>query len=328
MIICKTPFRVSFFGGGTDMPKWLSKNDGQVINASINKFGYIYFTKKDDIYNYKYKIRYYLNEEAKNINSIKHPVVKKCLKYYKLSNQTLHITYDSDLPARSGLGSSSSFTTGLLNSINFFKKNKISKKELAKQSIYVEQNLLKETVGMQDQIAASFGGLNHIKFKKNDFSVNKINLNKDKFQQLNESILLCYTGQQRTSHKIEEIKYSRMSDNINIYKEIDSITNEGLSLLHSKNDSWLKYFGNLLNDYWILKRSLDKHVSNELIDTMHSKFIEEGAYGVKLMGAGNGGFMLIIADNGIQQKIVNKYKKFKFIKIMIESFGSKIIFPN
>tara|TARA_B100001287_G_scaffold269234_1_gene266467 strand:- start:8065 stop:9051 length:987 start_codon:yes stop_codon:yes gene_type:complete len=327
MIICRTPFRVSFFGGGTDMPKWFNNNNGQVINASINKYGYIYFTNKDDVYDYKFKIRYYLNEEAKNIESIKHPVVKCCLKYYGLSNKTLHITYDSDLPARSGLGSSSSFTAGLINTINFYKNKRISKKNLAKQTIFMEQVLLKETVGLQDQIATSYGGLNHIEFKKNNFFVKKISLENKKIKQLNESILLCYTGQYRFAYNIEKVKNSRIYKNKKIYEEIDLITNEALKLLYSKNNDWLKQFGNLLNDYWQLKKSLDKNVSNKLVDNLYSSFINEGIYGAKLMGAGNGGFILIIANKNVQKKIIKKFCKLKFVKIMIENSGSKIIYP-
>lgn len=327
MIICRTPFRVSFFGGGTDMPKWFNNNDGQVINASINKYGYICFTNKDDVYDYKFKIRYYLNEEAKDIESVKHPVVKSCLKYYGLSNQTLHVTYDSDLPARSGLGSSSSFTTGLINTINYYKNKKISKKNLAKQTIFMEQVLLKETVGLQDQIATSFGGLNHIKFKKDNFIVKKISLENKKIKQLNESILLCYTGQHRFAYNIEKVKNSLIYKNRKIYEEIDLITNEGLKLLYSNNNDWLKQFGNLLNNYWELKKSLSKNVSNSLVDNLYSSFINEGVYGAKLMGAGNGGFILIIANKVIQKKIIKKFYKLKFVKIMIDNSGSKIIYP-
>ena len=166
MIICKTPLRISFIGGGTDLPAWLENDSGQVISATINKYGHIFFQEKDDLFNYKYKIRYYLNEEAKNLNNIKHPVVKSCLDYYNLKKNILNITFDGDLPARSGLGSSSNFTAGLINTINQFKNIKLSKKQLAEETIFFEHKILKEFVGYQDQVAVSYGGLNHIKFSK------------------------------------------------------------------------------------------------------------------------------------------------------------------
>ena len=327
MIICRTPFRVSFFGGGTDMPQWIKNNEGQVINASINRYGFIFFTKKDDIYDYKYKIRYYLNEEAKSLKDIKHPAVKSCLKQYGLSKETLHITYDADLPARSGLGSSSSFTTGLVNTINFYKNKKISKNELAKQTIFMEQKVLKESVGYQDQIAASYGGLNHIIFKKNKFIVKKINFKSNKLRDLNESILLCFTNQQRFAGDIEKIKNKDMYKNENIYNEISLITEEAIKLLKSDQPNWLTEFGGLLNEYWNLKKGLNKNVSNYKVNQLYDAFLKEGAYGAKLMGAGNGGFMLILAKKDVQKKIRRKFTNLKFVKVEIENHGSKIIYP-
>ena len=326
MIICKTPFRISFFGGGTDMPKWFNKNEGQVINATINKYGYIYFTEKDDIYDYKFKIRYYLNEEATSLKKIKHPVVKSCLNYYNLSKKTLHVTYDSDLPARSGLGSSSSFTTGLVNAINAYKKVYLSKRRLAEKVIFIEHKILRETVGYQDQIAASYGGLNQIIFKKKKFFVNKINLSKKKLYDLNESLLLCFTNQQRFASNLEIIKNKNMYKNESIYHKINDITVEGMKLINGKNQYWLKDFGKLINQYWSLKKSLDRNVSNYKINEIYDNFIKEGIYGGKLMGAGNGGFFLIIAPKSVQKKIIKKYSNLKFVKVNIEEFGSKIVY--
>ena len=306
MIICKTPFRISFFGGGTDMPKWFNKNQGQVINASINKYGYIYFTEKDDIYDYKFKIRYYLNEEAKNLKTIRHPVVKSCLNYYNLSNKTLHITYDSDLPARSGIGSSSSFTTGLVNAINSYKKTKFTKRQLAEKVLFLEHKVLKETVGCQDQIAASYGGLNHIVFEKKKFIVNKINMTKKKLHDLNESLLLCFTNQQRFASNLEKVKNKNMFKNASVYHEINNITKESLNIIQNKNQTWLKDFGKLLSEYWKLKITLDDNVSNFKINEIYKNFVKDGIYGGKLMGAGNGGFFLIIAPRNIQKKNYEK----------------------
>ena len=327
MIICKTPLRISFLGGGTDLPEWLNNNDGQVISATINKFGYIFFQEKDDLFNYKYKIRYYLNEEARNIKNIKHPVVKSCLEYYNLNKKILHVTFDGDLPARSGLGSSSNFTAGLINTINHFKNIKLNKKRLAKETVFFEHKILREFVGYQDQIAVSYGGLNHIKFSKKKFKVTNIKLSPKKRNGLNQSILLCYTNRQRSASLIEKNKIKNIKRFKKIYKEIYDLTTDALKVLKSKkNKNWLRDFGSLINKYWSLKKQLDKKVSNRYIDKLCSNFLKSGAFGVKLLGAGNGGFILILARERVQRKIINNHKKLKFVKAKIEDSGSKIIY--
>jgi D-glycero-alpha-D-manno-heptose-7-phosphate kinase len=329
MIICRTPFRLSLFGGGTDMPKWIKNNNGQVINATINRYGYLYLTKKDDIYNYKYKIRYYLNEEAKSFEQIKHPVIKKCIEHYNLKNKKLHITYDGDLPSRSGLGSSSSFTTGLINTINEFHNRKLSKYNLAKEVIYFEHKILKENVGYQDQIAATFGDLNFVKFKKDKFNVFPLNKYKSKKKILNESMLLFFVEGKRIASSIESKKNKKIKKNYRIYKDIYDLTNEAMGTIQSNNNNkFLKNFGSLLNEYWGLKKNIDKSVSNEKIDYFCKNFIKLGANGCKLMGAGSSGFILIIADKDSQKKITNKYGKNYFIKIQLEDKGSQIIYSD
>jgi D-glycero-alpha-D-manno-heptose-7-phosphate kinase len=327
MIICRTPFRVSFFGGGTDMPIWTEMHDGHVISSAINKFGYIFLrhinlSKKD-----QYKIRYYLNEETKNYNKIKHPVIKSAIKKYKLTKKKLHITYDGDLPSRSGLGSSSSFTVGLINIFKKFNNEKINKKRLAIESINFEHKILKESVGYQDQIAAVYGGLNYIKFKKKKFMINS--LNKFKSQKtLNESIMLFLVEGKRNASSLESIKNKKIIQNYQIYKDIYNITNEALKLIKYNNNYFLNDFGRLLNEYWLLKKSLDKLVSNDEIDYYIRKFKELGANGSKLMGAGSSGFILIIASPETQNKIIKKFTKKTFIKINLENEGSKIIYSD
>ncbi len=328
MIICKTPLRISFLGGGTDLPRWLDNNKGQVISTTINKFGHIFFQEKDDLFNYKYKIRYYLNEEAKELKNIKHPVVKSCLKYYNLKEKIIHITYDGDLPARSGLGSSSNFTAGLINAISNFKNIKLNKKQLAKETIFFEHKILKEFVGYQDQIATSYGGLNHIKFSKKKFKVTNIKLSSKRKEELNNSILLCYTSRQGSASNIEKNKIKNIKQHKKIYSQINNITSEALDIIKSQNNmNWLKDFGNLISEYWKLKKKLDRKVSSKKIDLLCDSFLNTGAYGVKLLGAGGGGFILILASKTVQKKIINNHKNYRFVKVKMENNGSRIIYP-
>ncbi len=329
MIVCRTPFRVSFLGGGTDMPGWVEMHDGHVISSTINKFGYIFFREAKDIRNYKYKIRYYLNEEAKNFEDIKHPVIKSCIKHYNLKKKRLHITYDGDLPSRSGLGSSSSFTTGIINVINSYQKNELSKKQIAKETIKFEHKILNEDVGYQDQIAAAYGGLNYIKFKKEDFYIKSLNPYKKIKKILDESILLYRVEGKRNASSIERIKNKKILNNYQIYKDIFDITNEALKIIKSnKSNFFLKKFGNLLNEYWKLKKSLDVSVSTDEIDYYCKNFNRIGASGCKLMGAGSSGFILILANPEAQKRITDKFNKKNFIKINLENRGSQIIYSD
>lgn len=329
MIICRTPFRVSFFGGGTDMPNWINENNkGEVISTTINKYGYIYLRTLDKNYKYNFNIRYYLNEKINFVKEIKHPVVKKCFELYQFNknlNKCVHLTYDGDLPSRTGLGSSSSFSLGLIHSIFKHKNKKLSKYELAQKTINFEQTILKESVGSQDQVAAAYGGFNHIIFKKKKIFVNSIKPFLWKKKLLNDCLMICLIGNERFAKNLEGIKNRKFKDNLNIYKEISAITNEALNLIKSKEEKSIKKFGQLVNDYWNLKRKLSTEVSNEKIDYYVNKFKNVGAYGCKLMGAGSSGFVLVIANKSVKMKIKKKFSNLKFIDIKAEYEGSKIV---
>lgn len=329
MIICKTPLRISFLGGGTDLPAWLNKNKGgQVVSTSINKYGYIYLRELEKTFNYNFNIRYYLNEKTDSISKIKHPVVRKCLKYFKYNKsekKCLHITYDGDLPSRAGLGSSSSFSTGLINAIHKLKKIRHNKFTLAKETINFEQNILKECVGCQDQIAAAYGGFNHIKFKKDNFKVSQINLNGWRQKLLNESLMICLIEGKRSAQNIEKSKIKNVNQNEKFYSQINSLTDESLKLINSNNDESLIKFGQLVSEYWHLKKQLHPSVTKEIVDYHINKFIKLGAYGCKLMGAGHSGFLLIIANKKVRSKIKSRFNKLKFIDVLGNSEGSKII---
>tara|TARA_A100001015_G_scaffold319434_1_gene442280 strand:+ start:3566 stop:4555 length:990 start_codon:yes stop_codon:yes gene_type:complete len=326
MIISKTPFRLSFIGGGTDQIPCINLlGKGHVINSTFNKYGYIFYREIEDLYDYNFKIRYYLNESVKLAKDIKHPVIRHAVNQYNLDNKKFHITYDGELPSRSGIGSSSSFVVGLLNIIYFIKKEKISKISLAKKAINFEHRILKENSGLQDQIAASYGGLNYISFNKNSFKVQKIKLSNEKKEIIKNSIFLCLVNGSRKSSNLEKEKNKDLLLNKNIYSDIYDLTTEALNALNSKKTTWFSDFNKCINSYWSLKKRLNKKVSNEEVNYLCDSFMREGALSVKLMGAGDNGFISIISTQTVRNRIINKFKKCKFITIQTEDEGSKII---
>jgi D-glycero-alpha-D-manno-heptose-7-phosphate kinase len=326
MIISKTPFRVSFLGGGTDFPSWYNDNGGQVISTTINKYNYLFLKELEPINRFKFRIRYYLNEEVNHYKKIRHPVVRKAIEIYNLERNQLSLTYDSDLPSRTGIGSSSSFVVGLINCIFNFKKLKIDKKILAQEAIKFEHDILKEDVGSQDQIAASYGGFNHIILNKNSFKVKPILLNTNNQSILDESMMMCFVGGFRNAKNLESKKISKIKNMKSYYSEIYDITAKASNILRSENNNLMMNFFSLMNDYWLIKKKLNSKVSNNEIDELCKKFIREGAYSVKLMGAGSSGFLLILASKKIKKIIKNKNQKLTFIDVKTENNGSKIIY--
>ena len=326
MIISKTPYRISFFGGGTDYPSWYKKNGGSVLSATIDKFIYISCRTLPPFFNHKYRIVWSRIETVKNLNQIKHKVVKKMLKKYKIKNG-LEIHYDGDLPARSGMGSSSVFVVGLMNLFNNFQKKNITKKKLANDSIVFEQKELKEVVGSQDQIAAAYGGFNKIIFKpKGSFKVKPISINKRVINKLNKNLILVYTGYKRTAHHIAKSYVNKLqtTKKINVLKISDYVNEAEISLKKGNLDN----FGKLLNKAWNEKKKLSPSITNREIDSIYNKAIRNGALGGKLLGAGGGGFFIFYVPLIKQKKFIKKFKKFITIPFKFTNEGSKIMFNN
>jgi len=326
MILCRTPFRVSFFGGGTDFPQWYSENGGAVISTSINKYSYITVRTLPDIFNYRYRLRYFKTEEVKNINEIKHPTFREALKKYFLENKTIEIVHNADLPAMTGLGSSSSTAVGTIHALSFFNKKKLNKLDLALDAIDIEQNILKENVGSQDQVAASFGGFNYIQFNRNRIKVNKI-LNIKNVEKIEKSILLVFSGIQRKANNIERDKIKNLKKNYNYLNLMNQLTLEARSILLS-NKFTIEEFGKLLDHQWEIKKKLSSMVSNPKINDIYELGIQNGAYGAKLLGAGHGGFIVFICNENVKNKIKEKLKNFFNISIKFENSGSKIIYKD
>ena len=325
MIISKTPYRISFFGGGTDYPQWYLKNNGQVVSTSINKYIYITCRYLPKFFDHKYRIIWSRIELVNSLNDINHPSIREVLKFLKIKDG-LEIHYDGDLPSRSGIGSSSSFTVGLLNALYALKKKKISKKMIALKSIHVEQNILKEVVGSQDQIASSYGGLNHIKFYNNgSFKVHKLNISEMRKKKLEKNLLLFFTGIKRTAEKVASTYVFNMKNLSHEMSMTNFFVDEFLKIL--KNGS-IDDVGYLLDESWNIKRKFSSVVSNKNID----KYIEiaksNGALGCKILGAGSGGFLLVYAKNKFHKSIIKSLNNLIEVPFHFENQGTTIIFKE
>ena len=324
MIISRTPLRISFFGGGTDFPLWYNKNGGSVISTTIDKYIYISTRSLDSFFKHNLRISYSIVEEVENVNLVKHPSVREVLKFLKIK-KGIEIHYDGDLPGKSGLGSSSSFTVGLLNCLNFYLGNKYSKSKLLQNSLFIEQKKIRDIVGSQDQVAAVYGGLNNIKFSKHNIKVNKINLSHLKLTNLQDNLLLVYTGILRSSNDIVKTFYHKMNYKNKMLDGINSLTNEALKIL--KNGS-IDDFGLLLNETWQLKKKLSSEVTNPRINNIYQKALKAGAIGGKLLGAGGGGFLLLYANKKEHENIKKNLSKYIFVPFQFENTGSKIIYNS
>ncbi len=325
MIITKTPYRISFFGGGSDYPDWYRKHGGMVLSTTIDKYIYISCRFLPKFFKHKYRIVWSKIENVKDINQIQHRAVKMLLKHLKIK-QGMEIHYDGDLPARSGMGSSSCFAVGLTKALYKIKNKDLSKNELARKTIYFEQKIMKEVVGSQDQTITSYGGFNKIIFSKNNkIQVQKISFNKN-IKNLNKNLVLIYTGINRTAHKIANtyVKKLAKSKKYRIEK-IMSYVNEGKKILESGN---VDDFGRLLNNSWHEKKSLSNLITNKKIDELYDEAIRCGALGGKLLGAGGGGFLLMYMSKENAKKFFKRHKSIINIPFNFTKDGSQIILNN
>ena len=325
MIISKTPYRISFFGGGSDYPAWYKKYGGEVLSTTIDKYIYISCRFSPKYFDKKYRIVWRKIENVQTAKEINHKAVRELLKYLKIK-PGLEIHYYGDLPARSGMGSSSCFTVGLMQSLYRIKKIELNKLKLAKKSIYFEQKVMKEIVGSQDQTSASFGGFNKIIFKRNgSIKVKKISSSKN-INKLNDNLILIYTGINRTAHKIANNYVNKLtkekSDHI---QRIISYVRDGEKILNSGK---IDDFGKLLNEAWMEKKALSNLITNSKINEIYDQAIEHGALGGKLLGAGGGGFLLMYMKDKERKFFFKKYKKLVNIPFNFSKTGSEIIFDE
>ena len=325
MIITKTPYRISFFGGGSDYPEWYKEYGGMVLSTTIDKYIYISCRFLPKFFKHKYRIVWSKIENVKDVNQIQHKVVKKLLQHLKIS-EGLEIHYDGDLPARSGMGSSSCFTVGLTKALYKIKNKDLSKSQLAKETIEFEQKIMKEVVGSQDQTIASYGGFNKIIFNRNNkIQVQKLLFNKN-IEKLNKNLVLIYTGINRTAHKIANTYVRKLTKSKkNHIENIISYVNEGKKILETGN---VDDFGKLLNTSWLEKKSLSNLITNNKIDQLYKETLRYGALGGKLLGAGGGGFLLVYMKKENAKKFFKKYKKVINVPFNFTNDGSQVILNN
>jgi len=326
MIISQTPFRISFFGGGTDFPLWYREHGGSVLSTTINKYAYITCRHLPPFFEHKHRIAYSLIETVREISEIKHPAVRHIFEYLDVRDG-LEIHYDGDLPARSGLGSSSAFTVGLLNTLFALRGQMKSKKELADLALHIEQKVIKETVGSQDQIAAAYGGFNRIDFHNDEkYSVKPMILPQKRVDLLNGKLMLFFTGFSRIADEIEKSKRENMKVNTPHLVRMQEMVDEASGMLQS--DEGLDDFGRLLHENWKLKRSLSSKVSNSNIDAIYEAGVKAGALGGKILGAGGGGFILFYVPFEMQPRVRNALKDLIQVDFKFEYGGSQVLLYN
>ena len=324
MIISKTPYRISFFGGGTDYPGWYRENGGQVLSTTINKYIYISCRNLPPFFEHKHRLVYSMIEEVQDISEIDHPAARAVLNFLK-SEDGMEIHYDGDLPGKSGMGSSSSFTVGLLNTIYRYNGISVKPQRLAEEAIHIEQNIIGETVGSQDQIAASFGGFNHIKFKGDSFTVSPISIPEERLTQLDSNIMLFFTGIQRFAEKVAKTYVDEIKTKERQLKLMHQMVDEGKRII---NNGDLDDFGHLLDEAWQRKKELSTEVSSQIIDDIYNSAKKSGAIGGKISGAGGGGFMFFYVPVEKQEEVKKNLSQLLHVPFNFENVGSRIIFSG
>lgn len=324
MIISRTPFRVSLFGGGTDYPKWYERHGGAVLGFAINKYCYISVRRLPPFFEHKHRIVYSVVENVKTIEEIKHPAVKGILSEH-CPREGIEIHHDGDLPARSGLGSSSSFTVGLTNALAAFDGKMTSKRELAREAIRIEHDVIQEKVGCQDQIWAAYGGLNRIDFlKTGEFDVQPAMVSRERREELQDHLLLVFTGLSRLAPVMAEKQIDNIDAREKQLSTMFDMVGEAQSILQDESRP-LRDLGALLQQSWQLKRELADGVTTPLVDEIFDAAMGAGASGGKLLGAGGGGFMLFIVEPDKQARVREALKDLVAVKIAIDNVGSKIV---
>ena len=330
MIISRTPFRISFFGGGTDYPSWFQENGGAVLATTINHYCYISCRYLPPFFEHKYRIAYSKHEQVKRIDEIEHPAVRAVLSYLDCHEKGLEIHYDADLPARSGLGSSSSFTVGLLHSLKALKGEYITGEELAKEAIHIEQKVIKETVGSQDQTLAACGGFNRVDFLPDgSLQLSPIVTKPERVKELQDHLMLFFTGFSRFASEIAKSKISNFEKKRQELFAMRQMVDEGIAILRNEEKD-IAEFGQLLDQAWRYKRGLSNKVSTAAIDDIYESALQAGAIGGKLLGAGGGGFMLLFVRPELQAKVKEQLKSLLYIPFKFEGEGSRIVLyqPN
>lgn len=322
MIITKTPFRMSFFGGGTDIPAYFNEHNGAVLSTTFDKYCYVNVRHLPRFFNYSTELSYSKIERVTSVGDIDHPAIRNAMEM--LDMHEIRLTYEADLPARSGLGTSSSFAVGMLNAFYALKGKYVDKKRLADEAIYLERVLCNEAGGWQDQIAASYGGLNRINFNFNGYEVLPIIISPERKRQLESNLLMFFTGFTRFSAEIQATNNLTAREKILQLKEMHSLVDEAEKILVNK-EADLDDFGRLLDHTWKLKRQTGSKITTSTIDELYARGIEAGALGGKLLGAGGGGFLLFYVQPEYQESVKAAMDNLLYVPFKFENAGTRVI---
>ena len=324
MIITQTPFRMSFFGGGTDMEEYFKENKGAVLSTTFDKYCYVNIRHLPRFFDYRTELVYSKIERVEDNEDINHPLIRNAIQM--LDMREIRLNYEADLPARSGLGTSSSFAVGMLNAFYALKGKYVDKKRLADEAIYLERVLCKEAGGWQDQIAAAFGGFNRIEFGPKGYEVHPVIISPEKKRRLNQNLMMFFTGFTRFSAQIQEDNQKiKMQDKKKQLQEMYDLVSVAEQILVNKSSD-LDEFGRLLDHTWQLKRQTGSKVSTDTIDLLYQKGVQAGALGGKLLGAGGGGFLLFYVQPEYQNQVREAMKELLYIPFQFEDSGTKVLY--
>lgn len=329
MIVSRTPFRISFFGGGTDYPAWYLEHGGQVLATTFDKYSYITCRSLPPFFEHRSRLVYSKIECVKSPAELEHPAARAVLQELQCT-EGLELHYDGDLPARSGLGTSSAFTVGLLNAIHALRGKQVSKEQLASEALRIEQEVLRENVGSQDQICAAYGGFNRILFRRDGtFEVIPVILPKERERELQSHLMLFFTGFSRIADKVAKSKIDNFKQKQAALERMNGMVDDALSILQNPSTP-IGEFGALLHESWMLKRSLSPLVTTPQIDEIYDVARQNGAMGGKLLGAGGGGFLLLFVSPERREALRRALHSFIHVPFEFESSGSKIVLyqPN
>lgn len=321
MIITQTPFRMSFFGGGTDFPGFYNEHGGAVLSTTFDKYCYVNVRHLPRFFDYTTELSYAKTERVTDIEAIEHPAIREAMKM--LDMHELRLSYEADLPARSGLGTSSSFAVGMLNAFYALKGKYADKRKLADDAIYLERVLCKESGGVQDQIAAAFGGFNKISFNEDGYTVSPVIISPERKTRLNENLMLFFTGFSRFSSDIQVEAEKNLKSKEKQLLEMLCLVDDAERVLTSKTD--LNEFGKLLDYTWKLKRGITNKVSTDSIDSIYEKATKAGATGGKLLGAGGGGFLLFYVEKEKQKRVLEALDGLLYVPFEFETAGTQVI---
>ena len=322
MIITKTPFRMSFFGGGTDMPEFFREHGGAVLSTTFDKYCYVIVRHLPRFFDYTTELSYSKIERVTDIDCIEHPAIRNAMKM--LDIKEIRLTYEADLPARSGLGTSSSFAVGMLNAFHTIQGRHADKKQLADEAIHLERVLCREAGGWQDQIAAAYGGFNRINFKEDGYEVIPLDISKERKGMLNKNLMLFFTGFTRFSSDVQKANSITAAEKTTQLKQMLALVDDAENVLVNENAD-LDDFGRMLDHTWKLKRGTGTAVSTDAIDQLYNKGMAAGALGGKLLGAGGGGFLVFYVRPEHQEAVRQSMQGLLHIPFLFEDGGTKVL---